>query len=136
MPGHDNAGDIRLIQQRQQVFQIIAGLQGGFPIGRIGRDICRRGPGVIHRNARRAEVVAHLRLTVQAFGEVGVETMHEDEGLTLAFGAGRDSGVDGADEARAVGNGRAVHGQEIPARVRRRAVRGEGDGARFAVRRN
>ena len=71
-------------QQDQGVHQAVAGKLGAVPVVEIGRELPRRGPGVMDEDRLQAEIIDDLGVQVEPVGKGRVETVHENE--DVAFG--------------------------------------------------
>ena len=132
--GHDDdPPGVAAPQQGQRVLQRIAGDHHAFPVIGIAVESRRRGPGEVHTDAGKAEIVAHLRLTVQRFGEVGVEAVDEDGDLAVVRRPVGQRPVDRRQKGGVVAVAVGLQRQEIGRGVGRTVAR-ESHAARLAVR--
>ena len=128
MRGDDDIAGVRARQRLQRRLQPLAGEDRALAVEGVGLHAAARGPRIMHREPRRAKVVAHLGVAIEALGEVGVEPVGEDQDLALGLRLGGKPGVDRPDEPRRVAEILRRDGDEVGPRVGRQAV-GKGDGA-------
>ena len=127
---HDPVG-VRARQQPQQPFEPVAGEEGAVAVVEIEPRVRRRRPGVADADRRGAEVVHHLRVAVDALGEVGVEPVDEDHDPPLVRRLPGERGVDRGEEGGLVADAGGVERHEVGLRVGRQAV---GKGQRPGLR--
>ena len=128
MAAQHDVGGVGPRQDADKPVEVVARDKRGFPVGRIGTDTGRRGPGIIHRYAGRRVVRIHLGLTHQPFGKVRVEPVDEDEDLALVLRLAGKLGIDRPDESGFVGDRTVGDHKEVGLRIGCAAREGHGAG--------